>query len=236
MDNRNNPTETLLDNPSDHHHAYQEYDTTIHVSVTSFPLKVLINLTKPAVVRQNIAEEARINFNLSFKVNIVAFLVAVAKVIATLIILSNVENLCFGSRQVWLLLMLTYDLFHACLMIMSIQNILHMHQLLARHQMTLSYNLNHPEAPIEEEPLSARSFSDLDHDEIREYDVEQDHRHSRIAGMSSSSARKHRTIKKMQKISDKYSSSFICHFTIHTLGYISFSFKRHRNTFLGLSL
>lgn len=92
---------------------------------------------------------------------------------------------------------------------MTIQNVFDMNNVIAIHEPTLNFNIhnragNNKSKNNKKVKPVADSVEDhhYDHDEIREYDVEQAHRNLRISGLSPSASKRRKMITKLIKIGD----------------------------------
>lgn len=155
-----------------------------------------------STVRQNIAEEARLNLNFSFKYNAVALLISIAKLVFSVLILLHAKDVCFGAKKIWIVCMMVYDICYMGLVIVTLRHMLALNRVIRRNTIALNFNdagyLNN-----QAENLSPRqrqsSESSFENEDVREYDVEQSHRYHRVASFSSNIAKTRRNITKTTK-------------------------------------
>ena len=152
-------------------------------------------------------------------------MLSVSKIMANIVVFLNIKDLCLGSRQIWLMLMLFYDLFHTRVIIMTIQNIFDMNNVIAKHETTLNFNIHkrYGNNQISKVKVDFLENPHSEHDEvIREYDVEQAHKNLRVSSLSPSAFRRRKMITNLIKIGNGYKKFYILYdffFSIQIKGF-----------------
>ena len=101
--------------------------------------------------------------------------------------------------------MMCYDLFAACIGTMTINFMLELNRLIARHERTLNFNSNENSPTRQPSSSGAHRFdpSPSITDDEREYDVELDHRYNRVARLSPQVTQQRRLLTTLKKYSNK---------------------------------